>query len=141
MAGELVLPGQLDLIAKIDIDRHERKKTGLPVSYYAIRRAKGILELLPQQMYPSNVSEGTDGSVEFTWGRHDEHAEVVLRMCALPQGGLRYYYSVKQGKNEDRAGGMLKAHQSDLEALSIVRRVVVMLTPAHLRGSSAQLRT
>jgi hypothetical protein len=136
MANELAarLPGQLDLIARVDIDRHERRGTGLVVSPQALRRAQGILTLLPETMYASTVNEGADGSLEFSWERHEPHIDVVLRMCALPHGGLRYHYSVRRGKNEDKAGGVLKSNQSDPEALGIVLSVVSLLTPSSLRA-------
>jgi hypothetical protein len=135
MAGELVLPGQLDLIAKIDIDRHQRKHTGLPVSYAAIRRARGLLELLPQRMAAARVNEGQDGSVEFTWERHDEVVDATLRLCAQPHGGVKYYYKVG-GRNGGEAGGFLKPDQWDTEVIGIVRHVVAVLTPAPARTGS-----
>lgn len=128
MAGELVLPGQLGLIAKIEIDKHQRKGTGLPVSYYAIRRAKGMLALLPEIMVPSNVSEGQDGSVEFTWERHDEWVDATLRLCAQPHGGVKYFYKVG-GPNGGQAGGFLKADQMDEDVIGLVRHVVTVLSP------------
>jgi hypothetical protein len=144
MSGGVALPGQLDLIAKVDIERHARKKSGLPVSYLALRRAKGMLELLPAQMLPASVNEGVDGSVEFTWERHDLDGDIVLRLCAMPHGGVRYWYSVTTPKEKGQAGGHLKAHQPDDHVIGIVRGVVALLTPKQFRstpsGSAGELQ-
>ncbi len=142
MANELEvrLPGQLDLIAQVDIDRHARKRSGLPVTQYAMRRAQGVLTLLPQAMMPATVTENADGSLLFVWERHDEIIDVVLQMCALASGGLRYHYVVTKGKNVDKAGGILKPQQSDPQAVGIVRGVVTLLTPKDLRTPTTQQR-
>jgi hypothetical protein len=142
MANELAvrLPGQLDLIAHVDIDKHQRRKTGVPVSYYAIRRAKGLLELLPQTMMPATVNEMADGAVFFTWERHDDEYDIVLQLGAQANGGVKYSYSIKRGKNEDRAGGFLKTDQPDPEVIGIVRRVVELLSPKDLRSQPNQQR-
>lgn len=128
MTGALALPGQLDLIAKIDIDRHARKRTGIAVTGDALWRAQGILTLLPQQMDADKVNEGADGSVEFTWERHDEELDVLLRMCCLPQGGVRYFYKVG-GNNGGEAGGIAWGSHSHEEVLMRVGHVVKLLTP------------
>jgi hypothetical protein len=142
MANELAvrLPGQLDLIAHVDIEKHKRRKTGLPVSIYAIRRAKGMLELLPQTMMPATVTELPTGGIAFTWERHDEQYDVVLQMCAQVDGGVKYSYSIKRGKNEDKAGGFLKTNQPDPEVIGIVRRVVELLSPKDLRTQTTPQR-
>lgn len=142
MANELAvrLPGQLDLIAHVDIEKHKRKRTGLPVSIYAIRRAQGMLQLLPQTMMPATVSEIPDGSIAFTWERHDDEYDIVLQMCALANGGVKYSYSITRGKNEDKAGGFLKSVQPDPEVIGIVRRVVELLSPKDLRTQPTQQR-
>jgi hypothetical protein len=126
------LPGQLDLIAKVDIDRHSRKRTGIAVTGPALYRAQGLLTLLPQSMVANEVVEGPDGSVQFTWVRQDEEADILLRMCCLPHGGVRYWYSVK-GRNGGEAGGVAWETHSHEEVLMRVRHVVALLTPKVVR--------
>jgi hypothetical protein len=128
--GSLVvqLPGQLDLLTKVDIDRHQRKRSGVAVTGPALRRAQGILSLLPATMLATSLNEGPDGSVEFTWERKDDTTDIVLRMCCLPSGGLRYWYSNK-GKGGGDAGGILWPSHSHEEALGRIRGILALLTP------------
>ncbi len=77
-------------------------------------------------MHEGDVGLLKDGSIVMQWKRQDETMDVQLQMTAVSDGSFHYAYIVK---GQGRAGGHLKTYQGDHEALSIVSRVVAMLTP------------